>query len=249
MKLLITAALLSVTAAAVGCGGGSTTPQNSAAAQIRVMQGSPDLGNVDVFANGQVLATDLGYHVFPTSTTKYMSIGAGNIHFQEFPTGTTSTALVDKRLDLSADTFYTVLTVGEQSVGSLAILTLTDDHTPPPSGQLKLRIVHGASTIGAVDVYLAANMNDVVPATPAVRALAYKAASSYITFPGSTVTLCINPTGVVPASMNGCLLSMRYLPLSQPETGMTMLFLDQDKNIGGGNGNFALPFVVAAIPY
>jgi hypothetical protein len=226
MKYVLTSVSLVFLSLTVACGGGSASTNNGPGAQIRVMQGSPDFGSVDVFVNGQVLTTNLSWHnVFPIPTTSYSNVQAGNTHFQEFPTGTTSSALVDTHLPLAASTFYTVLTVGEQSTGSLATLTLTDDHIAPESGQLRLRFVHRASTIGTVDVYTTANPNDLVPTTATLPAFAYKATSSYLQFAGSSVEVCINPAGVVPASMTRCLLSVQYLPTSQPQTSMTILFL------------------------
>jgi hypothetical protein len=249
VKFVFSSALLFVIAS-FSCGGGSSVLQNTSIAQIRVMQGSPDIGGVDVLVDGHSLTTDLKWrNVFPLPTTSYTSVAAGNTHFQEFPTGTTSPSVVDTNVALSPNTFYTVLTVGERSTGSLETLRLTDDHTPPTSGQLKLRFVHGASTIGTVDVYTTANPSDAVPAVARLSAFTYKSASSYLQFAGPGVEICVNPAGTVPASMTHCLLSVQYLPASAPQTSMTSIFLDPYLYPNAPPGNFTFPVVFAGLPY
>jgi len=154
---------------------------------------------------------------------------------------------VDTQLSLAAHNYYTILTVGEQGTGSLATLTLTDDHTAPAAG-LKVRLVHGASTIGTVDVYTTANPTDPVPATPTLSAFTYKSASAYVQFAASGEELCVNPAGIVPASMTRCLFSMQYLPTTQPYTSTTIL-LDPYLNPNAPPGSFASLVVFASLPY
>lgn len=250
MKCVLTSVSLVFLSLTIACGGGSASVNDDPSAQIRVMQGSPDLGIVDVVVNGRVLTTNLGlqHNVFPIPTTSYSNVQAGSTHFQEFPAGTTSSARVDTHLPLSANTFYTVLTVGEESTGSLATLTLTDDHTAPASGQMKLRLVHGASTIRMLDVYTTANPSDPVPATATLSAFAYKSASSYLQFAASGVEVCVNPAGIVPASMTRCLFSMNYLPGSQ--RSMTTIFFDVPSNPNAPPGSFqTAPIAFAELPY
>jgi Domain of unknown function (DUF4397) len=181
MKYVLTSVSLIFLSFTVGCSGGPANTNDAPGAQIRIMQGSPDLGSVDVFVNGQALTSNLRWrNVFPVPTTSYSSVQAGSTHFQEFPTGTTSSAVVDMNLPLAANTSYTVLTVGEQSTGSLATLVLTDDHSDSPSGYTRTRLVHGASSIGTVDVYFTAEPTDPVPASPTIPAFTYKSASAYM---------------------------------------------------------------------
>ncbi|MGH7716581.1 MAG: DUF4397 domain-containing protein, partial [Vulcanimicrobiaceae bacterium] len=42
-------------------GGGSTTPSTSGSAMVRFINGSPDVGNVDVLVNGKVVASNIAY--------------------------------------------------------------------------------------------------------------------------------------------------------------------------------------------
>jgi len=214
MRVLLSSLVLMVSVVAVSCGGGSSPHGNPATAQIRIMQASPDLGNVDIQANGKNLVTDLGWHgVFPMPTTNYVNVPLGSLHFQEFATGTTSPALVDTQFSVSANNYYTILTAGEQSTGSLATIALGDDHVPPASGELRIRLVNAASTLGAVDIYLTSNPTDPLPATPTLPAFAYKSVSGYMSFPGTGVNICANPMtggslGSIPPATASCSLAI-----------------------------------------
>jgi hypothetical protein len=173
MKVLAFSFMLLVALVTVSCGGGPSS-QDSPTAQIRIMQASGDLGNVDVHFNGNTVANNLGWRqTFPTKATSYISVQAGTVHYQEFATGTASPALVDTLLALSSNTFYTVITAGEQSSASVATILLTDDHVVPAPGQLRLRFVNAASAAGPIDLYFVSGSNAGLPSTPSVPALAY----------------------------------------------------------------------------
>jgi hypothetical protein len=236
------------------CGGGSTQ-QTTGSAQVRVLQGSPDLGSVDVSVDGKILTTNLGWRkVFPLPTTSYVAVPAGTLQFQEVASGATSSpALVSSTPQLSANTYFTIVTVGEQSTGTLSTVVLTDDHSPPASGGINMRIVNGASTIGVVDLYLTAASSDPVPASPTAAAFAFKSASSYFSFPGGTAELCLNPAGVVPFSMTHCLFSVGFQPaqsgpiVQQPPTKSTLILLDPSTS--GPSTGFTLPVAITSLPY
>ena len=63
---------------------------------------------------------------------------------------------------------------------------------------LQIRFVNAASTVGPIDLYLPSAGNAGLPATPSVPALAFKSATTYFTFNGTSVQLCANPVGVPP---------------------------------------------------
>src|SRR5690242_18686281 len=119
MKVLACLLGLAFALVTLSCGGG-TSSKSSSTAQIRIMQASGDLGNADVQINGNTIANNVGWRqTFPIPTTNYISVHPGAAHYQEFATGTTSPALVDTQLALSANTFYTIITAGEQSSSSV----------------------------------------------------------------------------------------------------------------------------------
>ena len=248
MRWLLVLVVFLASLGAVSCG--SSPHQNSSNAQIRVMTASPDLGNVDVQVNGQTIATNLGWRsVFPMPTTSYANAQAGSLHVQEFPTGVGSPALVDARFSTSPNNFYTILTAGEQSSGALATIMFSDDHIAPTPGQLRLRFVNAASTVGTIDVYFTAGPNDPVPVVPSLPAFSYKSVSSYILFSGSSTELCANPAGVIPSAMGRCLLSVQLQFLAQPKNSLTFFLLDPYIPPNPPVGSFTTPVVLGTLPY
>jgi hypothetical protein len=222
------------------------------------MQASPDVGNVDVKINGRSFASDLAPRsVFPTPT-RYSPVHSGNLRVQEVPTGSSSPDIVDAQISLSANNFYTLLTFGEQSTGTLATVTLNDDHSPVASDEIKIRLVNGVSTAGTLDIYLTSTGNDPVPTSPTIPAFGYKSVSPYMSFTGTGVHLCANPAGVVPGSsgmlggvgsLNMCLLSVQYQVAATLTRSTTFLLLDPYLPPNAPPGSFTSAVVFSILPY
>lgn len=249
MRAVFTWALLLVLAITISCGGGSSS-QNHGMAQIRVLQASVDIGNVDVVVNGKQIATNLGWGAeFPLPTTTYTTIQAGNLRFEEFPTATTSTPSLSTQYSISPNTYYTILPMGEKSTGSLASIIFPDDHVPPPPGGFRVRLVNAASTVGTMDIYLTSSRNDPVPASPTFPAFGYKSVSSYMSFTGTTMNICANPAGVIPVNLVFCLISVQYQLLLPPTSSSTLLFMDPYIPPNPPPGSFTTPVVFRSLPY
>ena len=257
MKVLACSLVLLVLLVTANCGGGYSSSQNSSTAQVRILQASSDLGNVDVQVNGNTIAANLASgQTFPTQTTNYSTVKSGSAHYQEFATGTVSPALLDTQLTLSPNTYYTVVTAGEESSASLGTILLPDDHVAPASGQLRLRFVNAASEVGPMDLYFA-SANSGFPAIPSVPALAFKSSTTYLSFSGNSVQLCANPAGVPPTSSGGvggvipsCLMSVTLQFQSPPQNSMTLLFLDPPiLPANSPPGTFTAPVVLKTIPF
>jgi len=194
------------------------------------MQASGDMGNVDVQINGKSVANNLGWRqTFPTPTTSYSSVKAGTVHYQEFATGTASPALVDTQLGLSAKTFYTIITAGEESSGTVGTILLTDDHVAPAAGELRVRFVNAASTLGPVDLSFTSGSNGLPPPVPA---LGYKSSTSYLSFTGTSIQLCVNwagaalPGGGLSGVGNPCPLTVILQFKTPPQNSMTFVIVD-----------------------
>jgi len=258
VKVLTFSFVLLVALVTVSCGGGPSS-QDSPTAQIRIMQASGDLGNVDVQFNGNTVASNLGWRqTFPAKATSYTSVQAGTVHYQEFATGTALSALVDTHFTLSSNTFYTVITAGEQSSASVATILLTDDHVVPAPGQVRLRFVNAASAAGPIDLYFVSGSNTGLPSTPSVPALGYKSASSYFSFTGAPVQLCVNAPSVAPTGGLGgipgvggasCMMSVTLNFQSLPQTSLTFVFLDTFIPPNAPPGTFGPLMVLASLPF
>lgn len=171
-QLLGFTVVLLVLAAAAGCKSASTIVAN---AQFRAMNASVEQPSLAVLLNRSTLAANLAY---PTATAYTQETPGGYVlHMQ--PAGTT-TALVNQPLVFQPGTFYTVIAAQTAFASpTLTPILLTDDNTPPNSGQMKLRIVNASPDVGNVDVYVVAPGKGVQNASPTVSNLAFMAASDY----------------------------------------------------------------------
>ena len=70
--------------------------------------------------------------------------------------------------------------VAANKVASIEPLVLADDNTAPASGKVKVRIVHGAPSAPAVDVYVTAPGASLTSATPTLSKVPFKGVSAYL---------------------------------------------------------------------
>ena len=152
------------------------------------MHDSPDAPNVDVVVNGSTVATNVAYK----SASDYLTVPATATDIQVRPTGTT-TNVIDAQVTLAKKTDYTVLATN--LVASIEPLVLTDDNSAPASGKVKVRIVHGAPSAPAVDVYVTAPGADINTATPTLTNVPFKTASSYQSVDAGSYEIRVTPTG------------------------------------------------------
>jgi hypothetical protein len=189
VKRFIPAALIALfLLAALACGTGpAPSNQVSNSAQVRIVQGASDTGSVDVFVNGAKQPTP---PMAPMTTPPYFKTNAGSMHFEMVSAGNSGPILIDTLFPIAANTFATVATVGRLSNQSLTTILLVDDHSAPPAGKLKLRLLHGASTMGAVDVYI--TRVGEAPASPAAfENLTFDSATSYLSLPRENFETCV----------------------------------------------------------
>jgi hypothetical protein len=177
-------ALLAVLLAlALGCGDSS-----KGTAELRVVHASPDAPNVDVYFNNNKILTDVPYE----TASAYLPETPGSANVQVDPTGTT-TAVINSNETLVASQYYTAFAIGP--VSSISLLVTQDDNTPPPSGQVEVRIVHGSPSAGPVDVYVTAPGADLATTTPTLTNVPFEAVSAYLTVPAGSYEIRVTPTG------------------------------------------------------
>ena len=182
LLLAIATMLVGATIFTSGCG-------DNGHARLRVVHASPDAPNVDVAVDGKVVFSNVAYE----TASNYLTLGAGSRHIQVRPTGTT-TNVIDAIVSLTRNKDYTVLAVGKVSDSSLAPLVLTDNNTPPASGQIKLRLVHASPAAGPVDIYVEAPGTGVV-GTPTLSNVPFKGFSDYLAVPAGSYEVYVTATG------------------------------------------------------
>ncbi len=205
-----------------GCGNSNSNSMlnNPASVQVRVVQGGVNSSSVDVLVNGAKAQIPKS----PLMTPLYFAVRGSTIHVEEVPAGTTGPAILDATCPVTASSFNTVMTVGDEAKGTLAALAFVDDHTAPPTGQIKLRIVNGASTIGPVDLYVN-NVGEVFPSAPTVAGLTFKSSTAYLPLSASNYQICMMPAGTSP--------SFALIGIGTPNCSLNLTV-----DIGGGYRNF-----------
>lgn len=181
-----------------GCQGMTVTGFRDAA-QVRVIQASPDTPAVDLYLGENALAYNLAF----ASHTTYVPVLQGNYTLRADAAGTRQT-LGATSSALQAGRQYTAI-VGD-SLGSLRLLLLPDQTRPAPAGEASLRLVDQAFRSGPVDVYL-------VPSGTSPQAAAllpgmnFGAVDVYRTVAAGSYSLTVLPAGSAPGSASGSVSS------------------------------------------
>jgi len=190
---------LVVAAMGAGAGAAPTTDPGAApgvqpgSALVRVAHLSPDTAGVDVYVDGQRALGNVNYQ----TVSNYQTIPAGEHRLQLRPAGAAPTTkpILDARRDLASQQAYTVAGVGENA--RLSGSVFNDDLTSPAPGAAKLRVIHAAVDVTAVDVDLvggptlgtsvpfgtATNYSEVVPGISTLRVRTHADGKTVLTVP------------------------------------------------------------------
>ena len=190
---------LVATALLLGCSDDKTGP--SATAQVRVVHASPDAPAVDVLVDNREVLADVAY----LQSSPYLDVPAGARNIKVNAANTT-TAVINANPSVTADAAYTVIAVG--LVASIEPLVLEDDLAAPAAGNIKLRLVHGAPNVGAVDVYVTAPGADLATATPTLTGVPFKGESGYLEVPAGSYQVRITPTGTKTVAIDSGALTL-----------------------------------------
>ena len=176
--------------AIAGCG-----DSGSSSSYVKVIHASPGAPNVDVKVAGDFTAQNLQFGV---ATSQYAKVRAGtNRNVQVFAAGKDSSALLSAQSNFMKNQYYTVIALDTPS--KLQAEIENDDLTPPSSGNVKVRVVHGAPSAGNVDVYVTAPgavIDDPTkPVTPTLSNFAFGTVTKYLQIPAGSYQIRVTPTG------------------------------------------------------
>lgn len=145
--LVLAVALLVLPGAARAATSGAT----SGNAMVRVAHFSPDAPAVDVYVNGNKTLSGVPYK----TVSKYLSVPSGTYRFEVRPAGADpfSKAVIDASSPLQAGQAATVAAIG--ALANIHGKVYVDDLSAPTSGKAKVRVIHAASEVPAVDVAVA----------------------------------------------------------------------------------------------
>jgi Domain of unknown function (DUF4397) len=120
----------------------------SGPAQVRVAHFSPDAPAVDVYVNDDRVLSGVKY---PT-VSDYLELPAGSYDLAVRPTGAAASSdpVIEATAEVKAGSAYTVAAVG--ALADIQGQIFTDDLSAPASGKAKVRVIHAAPEVPAVDV-------------------------------------------------------------------------------------------------
>jgi hypothetical protein len=198
-------ALLCTMFAAAGCSGGSgnpyvafptptpsptpvATPNPTGNGRVRVVHISPDAPNLDVAMQGNIVTRNLPY----AGATGYVTIPAGECIVRLEAAGT-NTAIFTTNIAVIAETDRTVYAVGRAA--NIQAVVRTDNNAPLPADRARLRLVHGASGLGNIDVYVTGPDDDISTGPPTAANLAFRATTSDVEIPSGAYRVRVTPVG------------------------------------------------------
>jgi hypothetical protein len=118
------------------------------AALVRVAHFSPDAPAVDIYVDGDRVLSGVDY---PT-VSKYLELPAGSYELAVRPAGSAASSdpVIEATAEVEGGSAYTVAAVG--ALADIRAEILADDLGAPASGKAKVRVIHAAPEVPAVDV-------------------------------------------------------------------------------------------------
>jgi hypothetical protein len=161
-------------------------------ARIRVLHASPDAPAVDVYLNDEIVGalTNVPFGVI----SDYLTVPAGDHNVKVYPTGDTTTAVIDADVTLSAGTSYTVAAINP--VASIQPAIFVDNPALDYDSAL-VRVVHLSPDAPGVDV--APDGAD--PADAVVMNLEFPDATDYLALPPATYDLEVRLAGTTTVAL------------------------------------------------
>jgi hypothetical protein len=156
-----------------------TTAHADGVAYIRVVHAAPDVGIVDVFADGQKILSSFQF----ASVSPYVPLSSGAHKVQVALLGQgINAAAMTQTISVTANETYTVAVIGTQATGHS--FKIFNDNNTVSHDDAELRIYHLSPGTAAVDVD--EQNNTIIPQ------LSYPQASNYISIPSGQHTFSLN---------------------------------------------------------
>jgi hypothetical protein len=160
----------------------SARPAGAGTVEVRVAHFSPDAPNVDVYVDGARILSNVPF----SAVSDYLSIRPGRHTFAITPAGS-STIVISASAHLRPGRASTIAAVGLLADGSLRA-TIYEDDVCAPAGNAKVRAIHAAPDVPAVDVTLP-------DGTVLISNLSFPNASGYLEVPAGAYTLQVRLAG------------------------------------------------------
>jgi uncharacterized protein DUF4397 len=174
-----------------------TSPTLPPTAAIRFINAVNDTGAVDIRMVDKVDFSPQANNLQFRSATVYDLAAVGVRHIRVFLTSrnqaVTSVVMIDALITLVADTRVSIVLAGSARAGTLRLWVINDDPSPPPAGQIGVRMINAAT--GQVHGYLVAAPTDPLPGSPTFTAVLPLAPSGYSNRPAGAAALEVTDPG------------------------------------------------------
>jgi hypothetical protein len=162
-------------------------------ARVRVIHASPDAPAVDIYVDGAVALDGIPFK----SATDYVAVPAGQRIFQVFVAGT-QTKIAEVNVSLTGGASFSVIATGfaTASKSPALRLLLLQDILPVDMTSAYVRVVHGAPSAPAVDVYVGAPFQTLRNRTAVLSNVPFGINSNYLSVPANTGLMArVTPAG------------------------------------------------------
>ena len=192
----------------------------NATASVRVVHDVSDAPAVDVIVNDAITLVDA--LAFP-DFTPYVGVAPDTYNVKVAADADNSVVVIDADLTLEAGAFYSVLAVGSLGEASIEPLVLADMPRRVAT-EAQVRIVHGSTLAGEVDIYVTAT-EDISAATPAFAAVPFKAETGYVSLAAGDYVVTVTPVGSKTAAIGPVALTLEansiYTAIARDGAGLT----------------------------
>ncbi|MGE4214166.1 MAG: DUF4397 domain-containing protein [Anaerotignaceae bacterium] len=115
---------------------------------VRVIHTVPDAPNVDIYANDNIIVSNLAYGDY----TNYLPVPEGNYEVTLYAAGTKDSPVLSDTLTVNKDSMLTVAAVGNLS--EIEFLEIMDANEEKMAGKSMVRFLHLSPNAPAVDITL-----------------------------------------------------------------------------------------------
>jgi hypothetical protein len=174
-----------------------TGPDTPPLASVRFINAVADTGAVDIRAIDQVQWSPVANALAFRTGTEHQPAEAKIRRFRVFPTSTNpavaSQIIHDAEVTLTAGSRVTLLLAGSARAGTVRLWVIDDATTPPPAGQIGVRMVNAGA--GVADAYVVTAATDPLPTSPNFTNVGAITGSPYATRATGNAALRVTDAG------------------------------------------------------
>jgi hypothetical protein len=189
----------------------STADQSGPLAAVKVINLLQGVDNASIgFETGRPLSVIAFPSVAPVENGTYFFVSAAGP--RQLRVLLTTATVLDSTVTFTPEQYYTIVTLGTRgSTGASApgYLVLLNNMTPVSTGNVRFRFIHGAASVGAVDVYNVADTGSFNLSARLFERVLYRGSVTIESRTAGNRGLCVIAAGTLPTSNGSNCLALR----------------------------------------